>query len=388
VLDACKPNVPPLLREQVEIVTQLCVAASSSDPSAAGPRTAIYLSSYCYISVLILLYICPHTTIYLFSYYYYCTSVRIPPPALTPLPQVLILLYICPHTTSYCYISVLVLLCICSHAAIYLSAYYYSSVLILILLYICPHTASSADPSAASPHTAIYLSSYYYISVLILLYICSHTTIYLSSYCCISVRIPPPALTLCRRSSYFYTSALILLYICPHTATCPHTAIYLSAYYNICVLMPPTSLYISGAAHAGGGLGVHAQDLAGSRDNSYSLAGWVEEEEDAEHATSSEKSAANKRRPDVHLHPSNTPAPPPAAAAAAGGANSSLLVGKSLSSSPLGALLEGARSLFLGRKTAVLLPSGVLVSGGKLPANAAPEEGMYIYICIYVYIDR
>ncbi len=52
---------------------------------------------YCYICVLILLYMCPHTAIYVSSYCYIC---------------VLILLYMCPHTaiyvSSYCYICVLV----------------------------------------------------------------------------------------------------------------------------------------------------------------------------------------------------------------------------------------------------------------------------------------
>jgi hypothetical protein len=50
------------------------------------PRTAMYVSSYCYICVLILLYMCPHTAIYVSSYCYIC---------------VLILLYMCPHTTMY-----------------------------------------------------------------------------------------------------------------------------------------------------------------------------------------------------------------------------------------------------------------------------------------------
>ena len=34
----------------------------------AYPHTAIYVSSYCYICVLILLYMCPHTTAYVFPY--------------------------------------------------------------------------------------------------------------------------------------------------------------------------------------------------------------------------------------------------------------------------------------------------------------------------------
>ena len=51
----------------------------------------LYVSSYYHICVLILIYVCPHTTIHVSSYYYTC---------------VLILLYMCPHTTmsSYYYI--------------------------------------------------------------------------------------------------------------------------------------------------------------------------------------------------------------------------------------------------------------------------------------------
>jgi hypothetical protein len=44
------------------------------------PHTAIYVSAYCYICVLILLYMCPHAAIYVSSYCYIC---------------VLILLYMC-----------------------------------------------------------------------------------------------------------------------------------------------------------------------------------------------------------------------------------------------------------------------------------------------------
>jgi hypothetical protein len=47
------------------------------------PHAAIYVSSNCYIRVLILLCMCPHTAIYVSSYCYIC---------------VLILLYMCPHT--------------------------------------------------------------------------------------------------------------------------------------------------------------------------------------------------------------------------------------------------------------------------------------------------
>ena len=85
--------------------------------------------------------------------------------------RVLILLYVCPHTTmcpctticvsSYCYV--------CRHTTmcptnIQLSSYYY--ICVLILLFACPHTITT------------YMSSFYYTCVLILLYMCPHTTIY------------------------------------------------------------------------------------------------------------------------------------------------------------------------------------------------------------------
>ena len=52
----------------------------------------------CYICVLIILYMCPHTVIHVSSYYYKS--------------RVLMLLYVCPRTTMYvsacCYICVLI----------------------------------------------------------------------------------------------------------------------------------------------------------------------------------------------------------------------------------------------------------------------------------------
>ncbi len=71
----------------------------------------LYVSSYCYICVLILLYMCPHTAM--------C---------------VLILLYVssyCYIVSSYYYVCVLILLYICPHTAIYVSS----------LLHMCPHTS-------------------------------------------------------------------------------------------------------------------------------------------------------------------------------------------------------------------------------------------------------
>jgi hypothetical protein len=74
------------------------------------PHTTIYVSSYCCVCVLILLYMCPHTTI--------C---------------VLILLHMCPHTTIY----VSSYSCICVRGQIY-SRYCHVCVLVAmqVLLYV------------------------------------------------------------------------------------------------------------------------------------------------------------------------------------------------------------------------------------------------------------
>ena len=146
-------------------------------------HTAIYASSYCYICVLILLYMRPHTTISLSSYYYICVR---------------ILLYMCQHTTIY----VLILLQV--------SSYYY--ICVLMLLYM-------------RPHTTIYVPAYYYICVLLLLYgvltllyMWPHTTIYVSSYYCMC-----PHTTICV-SSYYYICVSSYYY-----------TISVSSYYYICV---------------------------------------------------------------------------------------------------------------------------------------------------------
>ena len=117
---------------------------------------------------------CPHTTIYVPSYIYmssYLSSYKL----LTLQLQehicvlmyiyVLILLYICPHTT----------ICVSSCVLIYMCPH--STSCVLILLYMCPHTtiyvSSCYDmcPAVSSyicPHTTSCVSLYYYVCVLIL----------------------------------------------------------------------------------------------------------------------------------------------------------------------------------------------------------------------------
>ncbi len=134
---------------------------SSSASRSCHAESAVSMSdvsSYCCISsglillcVLILLtcvrkllYICPHTTTYVSSYYYIC-----------------VILLTCFHT----------LLHMCPHAAIHVSSYCYVSayclrvsanynIYVRILLHMCPHTN---------------------ICVLILLYMCPQTAMYVSS---------------------------------------------------------------------------------------------------------------------------------------------------------------------------------------------------------------
>jgi hypothetical protein len=91
------------------------------------PHTPTHVSSYYCTCVLILLYMCPHTAIYLLVYVsshsYTC---------------VFILLYMCPHTaiyvSSYCYICVLIML--------YVSSHYYTGV--FILLYVSSYHQENA----------------------------------------------------------------------------------------------------------------------------------------------------------------------------------------------------------------------------------------------------
>jgi hypothetical protein len=135
--------------------------------------SSYYVSSYYCICVLIplcvltLLYMCPHTTIYMSSYSYissvlillyiysalckalrYCSSSSyICVPILLYVRPVLILPYMCPHTTiyvssySYYYICVEHFFKSLKHPS-----YYY--ICVLILLDMCPHT-----------HTTIYVLS-------------------------------------------------------------------------------------------------------------------------------------------------------------------------------------------------------------------------------------
>jgi hypothetical protein len=151
------------------------------------------------------------------------------------MPPVLILLYMCPRTTIYIY--VLVILYMCPHRAVYA---------------FCPHTStyvSSYMPPQTTKCVLILLHvSLYMPPVLILLHTCPRTVL------CVCVRnsrnkkkckkkSPHADTAIYRAPSYYYICVLILLYVSSHYYVssyyymCPHTTIYVSSYYYICVLI-------------------------------------------------------------------------------------------------------------------------------------------------------
>ena len=126
-------------------------------------------------------YMCPHTTIYVSSYYLYYLSVRrfttVHYMCVLVLLDVLILLCMCPRTTIYvspyyC-MCVLVLLCVIPGTSMYISSYYLMCVLMPLYVPSC---------YCICLHTIIFASLYYYRCVLVLLYMCPHATLFLSSY--------------------------------------------------------------------------------------------------------------------------------------------------------------------------------------------------------------
>jgi hypothetical protein len=173
-------------------------------------------------------YMCPHTTIYVSSYYCICVLIRtsLSAPEGPHSDQTTV------YVSSYYYICVLILqyvssyYCMCPHTTIYVS--------------LCPHQ-DSLERSRFGRfmirnqvsyyyymcHTTIYVSSYYYICVLILLHV--------SSYYYICPAIWP---LYAPQSGFILLLHVLLLYMCPRTTICvlillymcPHTAIYVSAY--------------------------------------------------------------------------------------------------------------------------------------------------------------
>ncbi len=166
--------------------------------------------------------------LYVSSYCYMC-----PPAAIYVSICILILLYMCPHTT----LCVLLLLCACPH-----------TICILILLCVCPHNTTYVS------HAAIYVSSYYSVSsychicVLILLSVSSYHSTCVLMLLYIGERDSRPLLLLyyCYTTAYIYmyvysvssyhkTCVFMLLYMLIYM--CPHTNIHVSSNCYICVLI-------------------------------------------------------------------------------------------------------------------------------------------------------
>jgi hypothetical protein len=134
-----------------------------------GSHTATYVSSCCYMCVLMLLHVCPHAAT--------CVS-------------------------SCCYMCLLILLCIC--VLMLLQCFLIlPDMCCLILLHMCPHAAT-------------YVSSCCYICVLMLLHMCPHAATYVSSYCDKCGGGSVEAALHAARSCYI--RVLILQHMCPHAA--------------------------------------------------------------------------------------------------------------------------------------------------------------------------
>ncbi len=138
----------------------------------------MYMSSYYYMCVLVLLYMCPHTTVY---------ALRQHTHTHTHTQRWCVDICMCRHmaedvsnrhTTAYVYI------CMRRHKAAGVSNRHTTAYVFVILLHMRAHTYACAgiwqrmSSIVILLHTrwCIYVSSYCYICVLILLYTCPHTT--------------------------------------------------------------------------------------------------------------------------------------------------------------------------------------------------------------------
>jgi hypothetical protein len=135
-------------------------------------------------------------------------------------PCVLILLYMCPKTTIcvliLLYMCVLILLDMRPHATYYIC--------VLILLHMCPHSTMPGGACIPSRAYAPQMSP-------ALRYMCPHTTAYVSAYYCICVLILLCQVERVYRAARMRRKCRLLCAMCPHTTT------YVSSYYCICVLI-------------------------------------------------------------------------------------------------------------------------------------------------------
>ncbi len=131
------------MKLKVRIPVRIMTAFNNNKKSIFQSRLAILHTIAC---------INPHTTVYVSSYYYI---------------YVLILLYMCPHA-PICVrmlLCVLILLYMCHHTPIYMFAYYYICVRILLH----KHLPYSFCAICMHIYIPICVSAYYYICVRILL---------------------------------------------------------------------------------------------------------------------------------------------------------------------------------------------------------------------------
>jgi hypothetical protein len=187
-------NETPTIRVRILLYmcppTDICVssyhAAQCYTPQdvAVTPKRLLYVSAYYYICVLLLIYMCPHTT------RRSATHRSMSPLPETPTIRVGILLYV-----SSCYY-------ICVRILLYVSSYYY--IRVLLLIYVSSYHAAqcytpqdvavimnalahhamrdvpltrhlaSAWAAATAPATGPPPAAYYCTCVLILLYMCPH----------------------------------------------------------------------------------------------------------------------------------------------------------------------------------------------------------------------
>jgi hypothetical protein len=131
---------------------------------------------------------CPHTTTYVYLILLYMFCSRTAPGNSRELSRTRLSrdISLQHEQSSYCYICVLILLYMCPHTTMCVSAYYYICVLMLLCICALPQSARSTRLSRTRL-SLLYVSSYGYICVLILEWMCPHTTIYVSSYCYVCV---------------------------------------------------------------------------------------------------------------------------------------------------------------------------------------------------------
>ena len=109
-----------------------------------------------------------------------------------------------------------VLLYMCPHTAIYVPSYY--CVCAFILLYVS-HCASASRRSPQVAHTTLC------VFILTLLHTCPHTTIYVSSwyYVCVRIQLCPHTYTIVHYVSSYYFTCPSYSYYYTHTHTHTHT---------------------------------------------------------------------------------------------------------------------------------------------------------------------